>query len=342
MVANIQVLRGLAAYLVVVFHLQKLLSNSLGVTIGGGGVDVFFVISGFIMVYTTQQPRPDAGHFILNRFVRVAPIYWIVTMFVFVVAAVVPSIFKNTTADWSDLVLSLLFVPFQKAEVGLAQPILFVGWTLNYEMFFYSLFALGLLSPRRELGNLMVVGILLVLAVMGAVLEPTLLLPRFYTNLLILEFAAGMILAMGLGRMPLTAGFSLKLLTVGVGVMALIVLMFPPAWRINHAVLYGPLATLIVGSALLLERWGWSWKSPVALLLGNASYSIYLTHIFATIPIARLGEHWKVSGWAAFAMLILGLITTTALGLATHFLVEKPVTGQVRHWLQRRVTAKAQ
>jgi exopolysaccharide production protein ExoZ len=118
-------------------------------TFGGGGVDIFFVISGFIMVYTTQSHHVGPFSFFVNRVVRIVPIYWLLTLAVFTLAVIAPHLLGATRAAPSELLKSLLFIPFAKSN-GAVQPILFLGWTLNYEMFFYMLFALGPFSENAQ------------------------------------------------------------------------------------------------------------------------------------------------------------------------------------------------
>jgi exopolysaccharide production protein ExoZ len=131
---NVQALRAVAAVMVVFVHLDQ-----LGVAAGGrsglfeagnAGVDLFFVISGLIMVLTTWGRPIGPRRFFVNRLKRVVPLYWIVTLAVFAIAVVAPSLMQATRADPVELAKSLLFIPFAKAN-GLVQPVAFVGWTLN-------------------------------------------------------------------------------------------------------------------------------------------------------------------------------------------------------------------
>ena len=118
---------------------------------GGAGVDIFFVISGFIMVYTTMDREITPWSFMADRIARIVPAYWAATLGVFFLALVAPSLLQTSHMQWGELFKSLVFVPFRKAN-GLVQPVLFVGWTLNYEMFFYLMFAAGLLNSQQKMG----------------------------------------------------------------------------------------------------------------------------------------------------------------------------------------------
>lgn len=334
MIRNIQALRALAAYLVVFVHLDALILLAGGPKFGNGGVDVFFVISGYIMVHVTRAGQVSPGRFLLNRIARVAPLYWMLTVAVFLIAAIAPALFRNTSADPLQLLMSLFFIPFQKAATGGPQPILFVGWTLNYEVFFYGLFALGLFARKREHGTLAAMGVLLALVAAGLVARPTATLPAFYSSPLILEFAAGMALALALPHMPEEVGRWGQAAVLAIGALALLMLVNAPPWKAIHAVVYGPPATVLVAAALLLERWGRSLDNRLVQLLGDASYSVYLTHVFVTIAVTRLSVQLGVSGWTAAAAFLVALFGVTALGLATHLLIEKPVTSLARRLLR--------
>jgi exopolysaccharide production protein ExoZ len=125
---SIQILRAAAALGVLLDHAGRWLDVAPIVDIGAAGVDLFFVISGFIMVYTSERLFGQTGapqRFLARRIIRIVPLYWTLTAF----AALVLFGFGPNTLG------SYLFIPTHRG------PILTVGWTLNYEMMFYSLFA---------------------------------------------------------------------------------------------------------------------------------------------------------------------------------------------------------
>src|SRR5690606_35803405 len=124
-----------------------------------------------------------------KRVIRVVPLYWLGTLGVFVVALLLPNLLDNTTADVPGLVKSLLFIPYQKGEY--VQPLLYLGWTLNFEMFFYALFAISMaISHRYRL--LICSGLLLTLVSLGHLATFDTLLAKFYTQQILAEFVLGM------------------------------------------------------------------------------------------------------------------------------------------------------
>src|ERR1019366_2869669 len=140
----IQYLRGIAALMVVWHHgvgQLATLETYFPFRFGTSGVDLFFVISGFIMVVTTAGRDVTPTEFIARRFVRVVPLYWVLTLALAATALVAPSLFRSVTLTAVSLIQSLLFIPhFSPSHAGMIWPVLVPGWTLNYEMFFYVVF----------------------------------------------------------------------------------------------------------------------------------------------------------------------------------------------------------
>jgi peptidoglycan/LPS O-acetylase OafA/YrhL len=354
MIDNIQALRAVAALLVVFVHLD-VFARALGLpTTGHGGVDLFFVISGFIMVHTTSQSsRSEAssrgearspvgpGEFMLNRLTRIAPIYWLLTLATFAVAWLVPTLMQATVADVEQLLLSLAFIPFRKSN-GLVQPVLFVGWTLNFEMFFYALFALGLAFRDRRRGVLAVVLLLGALVASGWWLRPENVQAAFYTRPIILEFAAGM--GLGLLGSRVRCETALGRVAVGLtgaialGAVALVPVFLPTASRL---LTHGLPALIVVASAIILHESGVSWSSRWVLALGNASYSLYLTHPFVTQATQKLGKSIGLTPMVALVGSLLTLVVVCLVGVATHLWLERPLTRFVKQRTQRLVASWA-
>jgi exopolysaccharide production protein ExoZ len=285
--ASLQMLRGLAALLVVIFHL-----NPGGFTIGAFGVDIFFVLSGFVMVWTAECDQP--GHFLTRRIIRVVPLYWAVTL-AMCTASLVPGLFSTFTFNPQSLTQSLLFIPYAN-ENGDFWPLIIPGWTLNYEMFFYVIFALSLWLKKPLQFTL---SLLLGLVILGLFFPfPSTSPATFWTHNIILEFALGMLLA----RYRLYGGPLLAGLLIVLGFSALLVDGFSvvtPEWRFIY---WGIPALAIVAGCLLLEQnraWP-AWLKPMEAV-GDASYSLYLTHgIVIAFCFKLLGEN-TVSGIIAFA-----------------------------------------
>ena len=329
---TIQYLRGIAALMVVWHHSRGQLERYAGLLpqhgFGASGVDLFFVISGFIMVLTTHGKSVTPGQFLHRRIVRVVPLYWLLTLLVVVMAHLVPGLFKTTHTHWWHVLQSLLFIPHASpAHPGKAWPLLVPGWTLNYEMFFYLVFGMSLwLSTRWRLA--VVVGTLFALVAFGWWAGPFESVGlQFYTRYLLLEFAIGMLIAhWWLGRgsaWPLWAAWLMLL----VGALLLALREQAPMREFNQVL--G--ASLVVLGALcpqLLSCKNRFWQS-----LGDASYSIYLTHLF-TLGVLRvvwvqLFPDVRGAPWA-WSFMGLALAGSAAVGWLSWRWIEQPLLHKLR------------
>ena len=141
---SIQILRAVAALAVVVFHAGQRVAVPFGV--GQAGVDIFFVISGFVMWIVSDNGKTPI-EFIRARILRIVPLYWVATLLMAVGAWL--GLFPRMRVAWDDLLASLFFVPYYSlSSTKEIVPVLRQGWTLNYEMFFYVSFALALMLKR--------------------------------------------------------------------------------------------------------------------------------------------------------------------------------------------------
>lgn len=317
---EIQLLRGVAALAVVTHHAVSHAGLSFGV--GAAGVDIFFVISGFIM-WMVGTDRPTSPlRFAWARLARVAPLYWLVTIGVAALALLLPAAMPNLHPTPRTLLLSLFFIPHHNAE-GAIFPLLVPGWTLNFEMVFYLLFAASLALPRQaRLG--MLLATLGLLATAGLALQPDHPVAVTYTSPLLLEFAAGIGLAVlwRQGRLPGRAG-GWSMMALGLGVFAILELngLYAEDLRV---LLWGLPAWLLVAGALSAGVVG---RHGPAALLGDASYSIYLMH-----PLL-VGLTWRLLGWLPVpAYLAVTLLLSIGAGLACFRFIERPISQR----LQRR------
>lgn len=324
---NIQALRALAAFMVVCVHLQVLATMAGGpanlTDAGNAGVDLFFVISGFIMVFTTGRKPQGPLPFLGSRLRRIAPLYWIVTLAVFAVARLAPSLIQNTPSDPGRLAASLLFLPAPRLD-GTLRPVVFVGWTLNFEMAFYVLFAFGLLAPRSRLGVLATAGVLVLAVAWGWIAKPASPVLGFYTTPMIIEFGLGMLLGVAWPHLkaPKAAAWPLAGAALAAfGVMLAAPWLWPGSERLFA---FGLPATVIVAAALALERQGRAVRWPWLMALGAASYAIYLSHFFVTQAVILLARKAALHGPAEIAAAAaVSLLGVAAAGYALHRTIEQ-------------------
>lgn len=322
---NLQVLRGVAALMVFFHHftpyLAKFYPGAKILGFGASGVDIFFVLSGFIMVSTTQGGNSSGFEFIWNRFSRVAPLYWLVTMIMVALYVIGFKPVGLVNLDSSYIFKSILFVPFVRNDK--LEPIVAPGWTLNYEMFFYALFAAGLFlisGKRRYWALISTICLISLLGVMDAFSNFYL---RYYANPIILDFAFGMLIGIFFSRARLgfnvnssliaSAGLIVFAVTIIVAVEIVALSGGPRLEYIRGArpMTWGVAGAALVFAASLLDRFGWSVRSGFLTEIGNASFSLYLIHSLVLHAASKVAERMALGGVSYVGLVfIVGLSLT--------------------------------
>lgn len=316
---NLQALRGVAALLVVVAHIGGIgLSNPalLGFPFAQGviGVDIFFVLSGFVMALKADEAWGKGGVFLLRRAWRIYPVYWAALLLGTGLLHVATSTFRGAPPpDVLYQIQSAFLLPAFNAS-GELYPALSVGWTLMYEMFFYVIMAILLsITPRGGLTLKLVLAFALI--VLLAQLLPIGTWRTFLSSTLVFEFVLGAALFDIWKAQRIQLGWLLPMSLLSAGLW---LFTFPGGdWRFATSGLF---AFSVLAAALALEH-HWSAPKPL-MLLGDASYSIYLIHIPAFF--------WAIPTVSAFDMppvarTLLASGYAVMCGIALHILVEKPV-----------------
>ncbi len=328
---GVQALRAVAALAVALLHISDE-AGAFGGTPGHApwpwldalpleaGVDLFFVISGFVLVWASWDAfgsLRSVPRFVARRLLRVAPLYWLLTAATILAGAVLPGSLSEGLGEGPGyLAASALFIPWRRAD-GFVQPVLRLGWTLEYEMLFYALLAGTLALPRRA----GVAGLLLAivaLAIAGQVVRFAATPLAFWTDPIVLEFALGVLVAIA-ARRGWRAGwpglFALLLACLAAAVAARL-----PGGDIRVLVRGVP-AALLVFCALQVTQ------VPRGLLLvGDASYALYLVHPFPMRAMRVAAAHLPLPA-TVLAPLYVGvtLAVAVALAVALHELVEQPI-----------------
>jgi exopolysaccharide production protein ExoZ len=332
LVVSVQYLRAVAAGLVVLHHALNIpaLAPYYTRSFGTFGVDLFFVISGYIMWATTCDKNIGPAKFWLARVTRVVPLYWIFTTLFIAAALIVPGAMATAAIDPVHVVKSYLFIPAAHPYLGSALPTYTLGWTLNYEMFFYLIFGFCLLQAHRPTRLALLLGTLTLLVLIGLVAAPTGAVASTYTNPMLLEFAAGTLLAW---VMPRAKGVSPLL---GVVLLATAIAWLTGAYALDASpfVAHSVAAAAALAGALLLEPIARRKISVTGLFLGDASYSIYLAHPFGIRAWQIVFERLIGTGsMLAVAGCVLGAVVVgLGVGVASYLCVERPVL----HALRRR------
>ncbi len=334
MLYNLHALRAVAAILVIFVHTTDVLApvglRMAKIYFGIAGVDLFFVISGFVMTFTQDRKPIAPREFAIHRIIRVVPLYWAMTLAVFTLAIVIPSLFASEQVTIAKLLKSLFFWPYLN-DLGRIQPVLFVGWTLNYEFFFYLVFTLSiaLSAGRARMAPMLCVVLLAGIAAAGALL-PNLPVPaRFFSDSVILEFALGIIAGRLFSRDVLPHGaLAWALLIVG---FAVLLGAEEAGVRAPRVMVQGIAATLVVVAALGIERDGHALRGRFVQLLGAASYALYLSHPFV-MKAFGIVSRMLPAGVLTWLVTLLAMIAAVVVAIAIHKLYEVPVT----RWLRQR------
>jgi peptidoglycan/LPS O-acetylase OafA/YrhL len=324
---GIEALRAVAAMAVVGYHAGEMLGTRLGGTApsmlrnGAAGVDVFFVLSGFVMVASAQrlQGRSDAARrFVAARVRRIVPLYWLCTGVKISLVLAVPGIAQSAPNLWFCLG-SLLFLPVHDAA-GQFRPVLPVGWTLSFEVMFYALFAAALAA---RLAPALFVPV--VLAVLVAVLPSAGGPAAELGNPIILEFAFGIGIAVVWMRgWRLPGGIAWTALGISVALLAGM-----PRLALDSRVLsWGVPAAVLLASVVSLERRLAPRLPKLVLRLGGASYAIYLTHGFVLAALRAVLAHApqggaQVGARGAAVVVPAALAGSAVFGWLVHVFIER-------------------
>jgi peptidoglycan/LPS O-acetylase OafA/YrhL len=355
----VQVLRAIAATLVLVGHSlsearQVAVSSGARVPViaqfpGGFGVDLFFVISGFIMVVSSDPlfgTAPARRVFLTRRAIRLVPLYWVVTL------AFVPILLAGSRGYDGNLckalVTSLGFIPYPTYGIDGSNnvyPLYSLGWTLNYEMFFYLLFSVFIVA-RRGLATAGVVAALVVIVGAGALFGPAPVALRFWAQPIILEFGLGLTIgSLWLGRWQLDWRVCFAVACCAVCVVAVDPLQLAVKVGGNstpndfvRVLGWGlPAAALLLAGAFLEKSRGFAGRFIAALrLIGDSSYCLYLLHPFVLLIIMGIWKHVHTGPVGLFFPL--GAVVALSYGLAilTHLRAERPVTRGLQRYFGTR------
>lgn len=337
---NIQALRGISILLIILYHLlaiEQKYNHGVAVLpdcfyIAFSAVDLFFIISGFVMVAVSQgqfRHQYAIQNFIYHRLTRIFPAYWFYFFILLVIYLIKPNLINASQAHQVNLLESFFLLPQDKL------PLIAVGWTLTYELYFYMVFACFLALPEKYFRYAIAVWASIILIVTFSTpnfSSPTL---QVIFNPLTLEFIAGCVI----GRL-LYAGihkYGSFFLVFGSTLLIINYLLYRQF--ISHTVpdgllrvcLYGIPQACIVYAAVALEIRR-NYFSKLLVLLGDSSYSTYLTHVMV---LSVLGRLWNIIFIPNKFIMIMAFITMVVsclvFGYISYRLLEKPLIAFFRH-----------
>jgi exopolysaccharide production protein ExoZ len=348
---NLQILRAVAATLAVWAHAvdvsllpgngKPLLASGYFENFGAFGVDMFFVISGFIISASARKPGRTWVQFAEDRYIRIAPIYYVLSLPWILRVVPLPDV------SWAPLIPNFLFWPI--VDGRFVEPFLSVGWTLCFEALFYAVMTAALaLWPRIGRPVLAAAAVLLALVCLRPLVDTPIL--TFLGNPIILEFLFGIVISWICARTTPDRRIAFALATVvflaicceliyGFGDISESQLIESGERSFARVLLWGLPAAGIVYVALVVEGSAVE-LGPVRRLLaflGDASYSIYLVHLLVMVVCKALQAHGFLSG----DLLIVGAIACSLVaGSLSYLFIERPLIRAIRRMLRGRTQYK--
>ncbi len=341
---SIQGIRGIAVLLVLFSHLIKVeekYSSSLLLpdilSSGISGVDIFFVISGFIMVTVTRgrfQNPTNITQFLYHRISRIYPLYWFYATLTLVMLLVNPLWVNH--GETGSIFYSFLLLP-QSHNL----PLLAVSWTLSHEVYFYFIFSLLLFFPERFLlaGLLLWGGIIAVLESLSITTAP---LPILMISPLTFEFITGAIIAIIYNKSPMLNSsiskqslitiFVICILIIIVGCGAFVSIKNDLPDGLSRVLLFGIPASIAVYSLVQAENKGLI-IPPWLVAIGNASYSIYLSHVLVLSALGRLFFRPSFERFENTVVIVLLIFFSVLCGLLSYKIIEKSIL----QWFRKRL-----
>jgi peptidoglycan/LPS O-acetylase OafA/YrhL len=339
----IQALRFLAAFMVVCCHStfytkERLLSSVEIFALGANGVPLFFVISGLVIVLSSQKLTNDKDgwrKYAIKRIIRIVPLYWLITSYKVGIMILSAGLILHSELDFANILKSYFFIPTLNID-GEIKPILGVGWTLNFEMFFYLLFTTALfIRVNTILFSGVIILILTVLSFFKTPDWPIFL--KFYADPIIINFLLGMLSAVLLTknwRIP-------KFISIVMIVLGLIFLFSPLQYhlhffKLNSAFVNALASFTIVYFCCNLEKRSVVHIPQIILFFGAASYSLYLVHpVIAPLSPLFFKKIGLINPLLSVSFCIILALIAAAI-VYNYF--EKPVS----KFLNKKYTPKAQ
>ncbi len=332
MVHSIQYMRAIAALLVVVAHAvwkgsQYSSSPMSWFNVGGIGVDLFFVISGFIMCHVTYKREVSFLSFMKARFIRILPLYWLLTSMALLIYLFFPEKINSSRGETGILASYFLFPNESRFLVS-------NGWTLSYEFYFYVIFAIGLFFSN-SLKYLLPVVLMLILVISGFIVESDNIQFEFLTNTRLLEFICGICIFFFFIKYTIKKTYSLILIALSLVVLIFINFMGNENDQMFYYLL--PVLLFFVGMRGLEDTVFSKQPQGKALRIlskiGDSSYSLYLFHPFALVLASIV---LNKLGITAYGYLFVGLLVF--ISVATGWLVYVYLELKINKVVKRKFT----
>lgn len=303
-IESIELIRAISCLLVVFSH------TAFGAGIGAVAVNFFFIISGYvIMLSTEKENRP----FWKKRLLKILPLYYVMTLFTSVLVLVLPSLFNSYEVTPVYLIKTLLFIPYEHS--GIEQPILGLGWTLNFEMLFYLIFWISKKLSHKNRGYI-TLAVCVVLSTLGVCLKGIKLLPfTYWCNSYLLEFGFGIIAfeIMKKTHKPTAKKSYVSTMLFYLAVAVSLVLMTyireyltSKGFGVLEGAVCGLICLFVLLIAISLDTQ--IYKLKLLIFIARVSYPLYLIHIY---PVRAVDVLANKLGFNNIAVAIFGVVIAT-------------------------------
>lgn len=325
---SIQYLRGIAALFIVLCHISY-------IPFGQFGVDIFVCISGFVIMLSTESKGKFDKDFFFKKFIRIAPLYYFITLITFILCKIKPTLFYTTVANWPNLLKSILFIPYSCN--GNVLPIFPIGWYINIAMELYLIFyiAMKISYKYRAVISLAILSILVIIGrVFKFAAEPY----EFWTRTVLIEFIFG-IVAFYIYKHFKTAKKSVKKSSFTVALFFVCLILFlimilADSYNVSldRSIKWGIPAFLM----LLIFVMYFDMQKPssyinkIFIYIGNISYSLYMTHYFVVKFFERLVYPLDRFNVYTFSLTILVIIIAVIVGSIFNLIFEKKLNGIIK------------
>ena len=322
MLYSIQILRAIAAWIVVAHHYVQIVHGFSQATptlaflsnYGAIGVDIFFIISGFVIYLATKNNTTTAMTFAVHRVARILPIYWICTAITAILVLSWPKLIPSTAFELSFFLKSLLFIPSPNPSGIGIYPLVTVGWTLNFEAVFYLIFFLAIFFGKKNLISMIFIGIFLINTI------PAKFIPniQFYSSTIIYEFIIGILIGSFYEKSEskdINIIISVILFSIG------IYLLHAAGGASHDPVKNGIPCALIFISIITQEKYFKRLK--FFKHLGDWSYSTYLFHVIIISISIEFTKTMLIDEKNAIALSIIGI---TSISYLSFRFIEKPIS----------------
>ena len=332
----IQVLRGIASMLVLLYHATINFSTINGqpfcfnfFKFGTAGVDIFFVLSGFIITYTSTQSLSQPGKmlpFIRRRCIRIFPAYWIIISFFLLAQIIFPSFYKtHYSFGFTQFISTWLLLPWHSMVNG-------VSWTLSFELFFYLLFSIAFIIPQKKLVYYLFVlyaMVIIIVPLSGYDLENGNAWLKLFGFPMNVEFLMGVTVAAIISKIPKRLG--LPLIIAGSIIFIFNGILTDQGYYLVHStfnrvIFFGIPSFLIICGVVKFELSNTINVHNVLLLLGEASYSLYLLHLPLIVAFIKIIGRFNIQSTLIVEILLfIAIVCICFVSVLFYKWIEKPV-----------------